>query len=278
MSLWPWCAANLKDKLASQCGKSPANSYRPISYLQLNNNLLTNGNIMDAGAAPIVVAAPPVDAPVPRVAAPVLYLPRAAALVAARRAAPRIAPRIALAGGTGTSTVLSHLAAEHSHARGILGFFTIKTLRNVLTHVCREFRDAILHAGSRVRDELDDPHAKSFCLRLAGVGDKRTDVAAGPAMIYDFVDNIFCFLTFKDGRAIARVCHELEREVHWFRWPKVVDVRAMIDSFQRDHNKTLFEARVIITAYLVSGGGGWNHMSRAEAIAHVRASLSNTYD
>jgi WD40 repeat protein len=47
---------------------------------------------------------------------------------------------VALAGGDGASTLLSHLAAEHSHGRGLLGFFDNAGARRSLSRVCREFR------------------------------------------------------------------------------------------------------------------------------------------
>ena len=52
----------------------------------------------------------------------------------------RAAPPLALAGGDGASTLLSHLAAEHSHGRGLLGFFDNAGARKSLSRVCREFR------------------------------------------------------------------------------------------------------------------------------------------
>ena len=52
----------------------------------------------------------------------------------------RAAAPIALAGGDGASTLLSHLAAEHSHGRGLLGFFDNAGARKSLSRVCREFR------------------------------------------------------------------------------------------------------------------------------------------
>ena len=59
------------------------------------------------------------------------------ARVAARA---RASPPIALAGGGGASTLLSHLAAEHSHGRGLLCFFDNAGARTSLARVCREFR------------------------------------------------------------------------------------------------------------------------------------------
>jgi len=49
---------------------------------------------------------------------------------------------IALAGGDNPSSILSILGAEHSHSRGILGFFSTKEAR-ALRLICREFRDEV---------------------------------------------------------------------------------------------------------------------------------------
>ncbi len=54
------------------------------------------------------------------------------------RAAARLPP--ALAGGGGPSTVMSHLGAEHSHGRGLLGFMTHEGATRTLYGVCRELR------------------------------------------------------------------------------------------------------------------------------------------
>ena len=50
---------------------------------------------------------------------------------------------IALAGGDGASTLISHLAAEHSHGRGLLGFFSHEGARFSLARVCRELHRAV---------------------------------------------------------------------------------------------------------------------------------------
>jgi hypothetical protein len=55
------------------------------------------------------------------------------------RARAALQPR-ALAGGDGASTVMSHLGAEHSHGRGLLGFMTNAGARRTLAGVCRELR------------------------------------------------------------------------------------------------------------------------------------------
>ena len=47
---------------------------------------------------------------------------------------------IALAGGRGASTIMSHLDAEHSHGRGLLGFMSHGQARYTLAGVCRELR------------------------------------------------------------------------------------------------------------------------------------------
>ena len=51
---------------------------------------------------------------------------------------PAARPPPALAGGDGASTILSHLGAEHSHGRGLLGFAGTRGAR-ALRLVCREF-------------------------------------------------------------------------------------------------------------------------------------------
>ena len=61
-----------------------------------------------------------------------------AARVSARARAARPPP--ALAGGDGASTLMSHLGAEHSHGRGLLGFLTHEGAMRTLSGVCRELR------------------------------------------------------------------------------------------------------------------------------------------
>ncbi len=63
------------------------------------------------------------------------------ASIGARVAASALAAApVALAGGGGASTLLSHLAAEHSHGRGLLGYFDNAGARRSLSRVRREFR------------------------------------------------------------------------------------------------------------------------------------------
>ena len=49
---------------------------------------------------------------------------------------------LTLCGGNSASTVLSHLDAEHSHGRGLLGFFSMAETR-ALRLVCKDFCDAV---------------------------------------------------------------------------------------------------------------------------------------
>ncbi len=49
-------------------------------------------------------------------------------------------PRIALAGGDGSSTVVSVLRAEHAHGRGLFCFFSHDEARRALAPVCAELR------------------------------------------------------------------------------------------------------------------------------------------
>jgi hypothetical protein len=83
--------------------------------------------------------------------------------------------RVALAGGDGAATLLSHLAAEHSHGRGLLGFFdTLEA--GALRLVCREFLGAItafpFHCaklpipGSLALWRASFPRARAACIAV----------------------------------------------------------------------------------------------------------------